>query len=131
MRVRDDRGSSVVDFVLVSTLLVFLLFAVIQVAVLVYARNVVAAAAADGARAGAAYGATPGDGARRAAEVMHDGLPSVAAGVRCEGVAATDASSGLATTTVRCRGRMHAVLLPLRLPLDLDSESTVLRESPP
>ena len=47
VRRRADDGAAVVDFVLISTLLVFLLFAVLQVAVYFYARNVVAASAAD------------------------------------------------------------------------------------
>lgn len=128
---RDDRGSAVVDFVLVSALLVFLLFAVLQVAVLVYVRNVVSAAAADGARRGAEYGSTPADGARRASDVLRQALPGLSADVQCDGAPTTDASSGLATTTVRCQGTLHAVLLPLGLPLRIDASSTVLREAPP
>ena len=44
------RGAAVVEFVMISVLLIFLLFAVLQVAVLFYVRNIVAASAADGAR---------------------------------------------------------------------------------
>ncbi|WP_456600673.1 TadE/TadG family type IV pilus assembly protein, partial [Blastococcus sp. SYSU DS0616] len=40
-----ERGSAVVDFVLVSLLIVALLLAVLQVAVYVHVRNVVAASA--------------------------------------------------------------------------------------
>ena len=51
-RLRDDgeRGSAVVDFVLVSVLIVILLLAVLQVAVYVHVRNVVTASAQEGAR---------------------------------------------------------------------------------
>jgi hypothetical protein len=59
MRLRDERGAAVVDFVLMSVLLVMLLFAVLQVAVYFYARNVVAASAADAARYAAAEGVDP------------------------------------------------------------------------
>ena len=47
---RDDRGSGVVEFVLVVVLLVLLLFAVLQIAVWFYARSIVASATADAAR---------------------------------------------------------------------------------
>ena len=45
-----ERGSAVVDFVLVSILIVTLLLAVLQVAVYVHVRNVVTASAQEGAR---------------------------------------------------------------------------------
>ena len=45
-----ERGSAVVDFVLVSVLIVTLLLAVLQVAVYVHVRNVVTASAQEGAR---------------------------------------------------------------------------------
>ena len=45
-----ERGSAVVDFVLVSVLILALLLAVLQVAVYVHVRNVVAASAQEGAR---------------------------------------------------------------------------------
>ena len=46
----SERGSAVVDFVLVSILIVTLLLAVLQVAVYVHVRNVVTASAQEGAR---------------------------------------------------------------------------------
>ena len=45
-----ERGSAVVDFVMVSLLIVALLLAVLQVAVYVHVRNVVTASAQLGAR---------------------------------------------------------------------------------
>jgi Flp pilus assembly protein TadG len=45
-----DAGAAVVDFVLVGALLTLLFLAVLQVALDFYVRNVLAAAAADGAR---------------------------------------------------------------------------------
>jgi Flp pilus assembly protein TadG len=45
-----DRGSAVVEFVLVSLLIMLLLLAVLQVAVYVHVRNVVTASAQEGAR---------------------------------------------------------------------------------
>ena len=63
-RERDD-GAAVVEFVLVSVLLVLLLFGVLQVGVYFYARNIVAASAADAARYAAAAGVDPDAGAGR------------------------------------------------------------------
>ena len=47
---RDDAGAAVVEFLLVSILLIALLLGVVQVALYLHVRNVVAASAAEGAR---------------------------------------------------------------------------------
>jgi Flp pilus assembly protein TadG len=126
---RGDRGAAVVDFVLVSVLLVLLLFAVLQVAVYFYARNIVAASTADGARFAATAGTPAAAGAVRAHALMSAGLSgSVTRGVRCTGSANRDRASGLPVTTVRCVGQMRAFLLPVRLPLRLDATSSALTE---
>lgn len=67
-RARDDRGSAVVDFVLVMLVLVPLVVAIMQVALVLYVRNTVALAASEGARHAATWGATPQDGLARARE---------------------------------------------------------------
>jgi Flp pilus assembly protein TadG len=131
MRWRDDRGSSVVEFVLVSTLLILLLFGALQVALFVYVDNVVSAAAAEGARTAAALGSGPDDGNRRANEVLRDAVPGVGRRVTCRGSAEVDATSGLPVATVRCTGTLRAVLVPLRLPWRVDVASSVLREGQP
>jgi Flp pilus assembly protein TadG len=70
-----DAGAAVVDFVLVGSLLTLLFLAVLQVAVDVYVRNVLAAAAADGARYAAnADVADPQAGADRANELIRSSL---------------------------------------------------------
>ena len=128
----DDGGAAVVDFVMISVLLVFLLFAVLQVAIYFYARNVAAASAADAARYAAAEGVSPGAGGARAATLVHQGLDEGdAAGIRCTGTPGRDAASGLAVTTVHCQGRIRLLFLPLRLPLTIDVTSSVLRERQP
>ena len=58
----DDQGAAVIEFVMMIVLLVLVLFGVLQVAVYCYARNIVAAAAADGARYAASLGVDPGAG---------------------------------------------------------------------
>ena len=57
-----------------SVLLVFRLFAVLQVAVFFYVRNVVAASAADGARFAAAAGVDYARGGFRASDLVGKGL---------------------------------------------------------
>ena len=117
------------EFVLVSTLLVFLLFGVLQVAVYFYARNVAAASAADAARYAAAEGVAPGAGAGRALRLIHDGLDEPdAAGLRCTSGLDRDAVSGAAVTTVHCSGHIRLLFSPLRMPLTIDVHSSVLRE---
>jgi Flp pilus assembly protein TadG len=126
---RDDAGAAVVDFALISVLLVFLLMGVLQVAVYFYARTVVAAAAADAARYAAAQGVDAAAGAARADHLVAEGLDdNDASAIRCQGVSGSDAASGLPVTTVRCAGEIRLLFLPLGLPLTVDVASTVLEE---
>ena len=131
-RPEDDDGAAVVDFVLISVLLVFLLFAVLQVAIYFYARNVAAAAAADAARYAAAESVDPSAGSARARVLLHDGLDDADANaIRCTSRPGVDAASGLAVTTVHCSGRVRLFFTPLGLPLTIDVTSSVLRERAP
>lgn len=131
-RLRDDAGAAVVDFVLISVLLIFLLLGVLQTAVYFYARNVVAASAADAARYAAAAGLDPAVGGRRAERLVRAGLDDAdASSIRCTGAAGVDAASGLATATVRCVGRLRLLFLPIHLPLTIDVTSAALKERRP
>lgn len=62
-RTRDERGSAVVDFVLVSLVLVPLVLGIMQVALVMFVRNTLASAAHEGARRGATIDGGPGDAA--------------------------------------------------------------------
>lgn len=117
---------------LISVLLVLLLFAVLQMALFVHARNIVSAAAADGARYAANAGVDPSGGETRARQVLRDGLPDATAGaIVCRAADAVDAVSGLDVARVRCRGRVSMLLLPFDIPLDIDISSTVVKEHAP
>lgn len=72
---RGDAGAAVVDFVLVGSLLTLVFLAVLQVALDFYVRNVLEAAAADGARyaANADVGSAQA-GADRANELIRSSL---------------------------------------------------------
>jgi Flp pilus assembly protein TadG len=131
-RPRDDAGAAVVDFVFMSVLLVLLLLGVLQTAVYFYARNVVAASAADAARYAAAAGVDPAAGGRRAEDLIRSSLGGDrAASIQCTGAASVDRTSGLPTTTVRCAGRLRLFFLPLHLPLTIDVASSALKEQQP
>jgi Flp pilus assembly protein TadG len=128
----SDHGAAVVDFVMMSVLLVFLLFAVLQVALYCYARNIVAASAADAARYAANAGVDSAAGGPRAAELIRDGLGSgQAARIPCQSSTTRDPVSGLAVATVHCRGPLKLIFLPLNVPLWIDVTSSSLKESAP
>ena len=76
-RVRSisDDGSAVVEFVLVSILVVVLILAVVQFAVALYIRNTLISAAGEGARFAAAADRTPTDGAVHTRELIESSLP--------------------------------------------------------
>jgi Flp pilus assembly protein TadG len=69
-----ERGSAVVDFVLVMVVLVPLVLGIAQVGLVLHVRNTLTAAASDGARAAAPLGASPADGAERARQLIRGAL---------------------------------------------------------
>lgn len=75
-RHRTEGGSAVVDFVLVTVLLVPLVLAIMQIALVMYVRNTVALAASEGARHAAAWESTPEDGLTRARDQWADAMAS-------------------------------------------------------
>ena len=128
----DEDGAAVVDFVLLSVLLILLLLAVLQVAIYFYARNIVAASAADAARFAAAEHIDPAAGGPRAERLVHAGLDERdASAIHCTGEPGRDAASGLTVTRVRCRGHLHLLFSGLPVPLTIDVTSAVLREGRP
>ena len=67
----NESGSAVVDFVLVGALVIVVFVALLQVALGVYARNVLTDAAGDGARRAALVGGTEAE-ARRRVQTLSD-----------------------------------------------------------
>lgn len=114
-----------------AVLLIFLLFAVLQIAALFYVRSIVAASAADGARYAANANVEPGAGADRATALIREGLNDRIAGdVPCTGSVSTDPDSGLRLTSVRCTGSIHSLLLPVAALIGIDIQSRSLEEGP-
>ncbi|WP_243056867.1 TadE family protein [Nocardioides sp. SR21] len=64
-RPRGERGSAVVDFVLVLVVLVPIFLGILQVALVLLVRNTLASAASEGARYAATLDRGPGDGEAR------------------------------------------------------------------
>lgn len=127
-----EHGAAIAEFVLVSVLLIFLLFAVLQVAVYFYVRNIVAASAADGARYAAGSGVDYAAGGVRASALVGKGLTSgVAQDIPCTGGAAADAATGLPLAVVRCAGRIRSIFLPIGAFVSIDVRSGALKEGHP
>lgn len=84
---RDERGSAVVDFVLVSMLVVPLFLGLIQLGLFLYVRNTLTAAASDGARLAATADRSPTDGIARTEEMIEGTLsPGLVESVQAESV---------------------------------------------
>jgi hypothetical protein len=72
-----DAGAAIVEYVLVSTLLLFVTFGVIQIALVLHARNVLVADAAEGARAASVRDAQLSDGETVCSELVRHSLSVV------------------------------------------------------
>ena len=71
---RDERGSALAEFALVSVLLVPMFMAVLQLAFVWHVRTTLTSAASQGARYAAAYDRGLTDGRRRAEDVIRHAL---------------------------------------------------------
>ena len=132
MAEREDRerGSAVVDFVLVSVLVVVLLLAVLQVAVYVHVRNVVTASAQEGARYAANADVPAAVGADRTLEVVAAATGAqTASGLTCTSAQETDAT-GLTLVVVRCTGTVPTLLAALGGLLPLQVTGRAVEEGP-
>jgi Flp pilus assembly protein TadG len=123
-----ERGSAVVDFVMVSILIVTLLLAVLQVAVYVHVRNVVTASAQEGARYAANADVASSAGAARTVEVVARATSDqTAQGLACTSAEEVD-RSGLTLVVVRCSGSVPALLASLGNLLPLEVTGRAVKE---
>jgi len=124
-----ERGSAVVDFVMVATLIVALLLAVLQVAVYVHVRNVVTASAQAGARYAANADVDSAAGAGRTVEVVARATSvRTAQGLACTSAEEVDAS-GLTLVVVRCSGAVPSLLAVLGDLLLLEVTGRAVKEA--
>ena len=128
--VERERGSAVVDFVLVGVLVVALLLAVLQVAVYVHVRNVVVASAQEGARYAANADVPAAAGAGRTLEVVGNATSArTAAGLSCTSAQEVD-DSGLVLVVVRCTGAVPSLFAALGDLLPLEATGRAVEEGP-
>ncbi len=73
---RDQRGSAVVDFVLVLVVLMPLVLGIVHVALVLHVRNTLTSAATEGARYAATVDRGPADGVTRTREEIKAALAS-------------------------------------------------------
>jgi TadE-like protein len=126
----SERGSAVVDFVLVGVLVVALLLAVLQVAVYAHLRNVVVASAQEGARYAANADVPAEVGADRTLEVVGRATSAqTAAGLRCTSQQEVD-DSGLVLLVVRCTGAVPSLFAALGDLLPLKATGRAVEEGP-
>ena len=127
MRSAPDQGNSTVEFTLVSVLLLFLFLLVLQVGLLLHTRNVLVAAAQEGARYGANADRGPRDAERRALDVVADALsPAVAARMDRPRAGLVEVD-GAVVMEVTLAGPMPLVFLPAG-PLRLTVRGHALEE---
>ena len=124
---RTEHGAAVVDFVLVSLVLVPLVLGLVQVALVLHVRNTLTAAATEGARYAATVDRQPQDGVTRTRAQIAGALADRFAGE----VAASDVSiGGVAAVEVR----VHATVPPLGLwgpGISLEVAGHAVRETVP
>ncbi|MDK3258104.1 TadE family protein [Blastococcus capsensis] len=124
-----ERGSAVVDFVLVSMLIVTLLLAVLQVAVYVHVRNVVTASAQEGARYAANADVASSAGAGRTVEIVARATSvQTAEGLACTSAEEAD-PSGATLVVVRCSGSVPSLLAVLGNLLPLEATGRAMKEA--
>jgi Flp pilus assembly protein TadG len=124
-RSRAEDGAAVVDFVLVSLVLVPLVLGLIQVALVLHVRNTLTAAATEGARYAATVDRRPEDGVLRTRQQISRAIADRFAG---EITAADVAVDGVPAVEVR----VHARVPPLGLwgpGVDLEVSGHAVRES--
>ena len=125
-----DRGAAVVEFTLVSVLLVFLFLLVMQIGLVLHARNVLVSAAQDGARFAANADRTPQDGVARTTASISQTLGAELASRMVVTSLPPSATDGLPVVGIQVRGPLPFVFAPVG-PLSITVEGHALEEGVP
>ena len=116
------------EFVLIVVPLLFLLLAVLQVAVYLHLRNVVVASAAEGARYAANADRAASDGGPFAEQVLSHGVSvRTAAAIHCTATE-QDGVAGTILVAVRCRGTVPTLLSAVGRLLPVDATARAVKE---
>ena len=127
-RLGRQRGSAPIETVFAVGILLFLALGTVQVAFALYARNVMAASAHEGARAAIELGRSPADAIAVARRTVVRSAGGLVEGLR---VGVTIQSTGTdSVVRVRIRGWLKA-LGPVPLPLPVDAVATSTRNTAP
>jgi Flp pilus assembly protein TadG len=109
---RDEEGAAVVEFVLVGAVLLFVAFGVIQVGLVLHARNVLAADAAEGARHAAALFVPVATGAPVAEELARRSVAGAGRDLKCT-ARQTSGAGGVPIAEVTCVADLHLSFVPM------------------
>jgi Flp pilus assembly protein TadG len=122
-----ERGSSTVEFTLVSVLVLFLFLLVMQLGFVLHTRNVLVAAAQEGARYGANADRGTADAEARTLEVVSDAMSSRIAARLDRPRADVVTVDGAAVMQVTLSGPLPLVFLPAG-PLRITVQGHALEE---
>jgi Flp pilus assembly protein TadG len=125
-----DAGAAVVEFTLVSVLLVFLFLLIMQIGLVLHARNVLVSAAQDGARFAANADRSAQDGVARTTESISETLGAELAGRMVVTPLPASAADGLPVVGIRVSGPLPFVFAPAG-PLRITVEGHALEEGVP
>jgi Flp pilus assembly protein TadG len=114
--------------VLVGALLLLLVIGVVQLALVLHTRNVLAADAAEGARHGANLGRTEASGGAYANALLLRSAPGAARSITCAGRQETGAG-GVPQVAVTCAGTLRLVLVPLGPELRMSITGRAVKET--
>jgi Flp pilus assembly protein TadG len=123
----DERGSAPVETVFAIVMLVVVTLGALQVAFALYARNVLASAAHEGARAAVERGAVPGDAEDLVTSVVQRSAGGMVDDLRVDVSAAADGTRSVVTVHVR---GTTAPLGPVPVTVPLDATATSVVETP-
>jgi Flp pilus assembly protein TadG len=119
---RDESGSAIVEFLLVSVLLMALTAGVLQLALALHVRNTLADAATEGARQASLVGQTDQDGVRRTRDLIQ---VAVGVGQEADVVASREVWQGAPTVTVTVTGTNDAPTISALVRSGVEGSGTV------
>ena len=125
---RGDEGNSVVEFTLVSALLVFLFLGVLQVGLTLHTRNVLVSAAQEGARYAANADRTPEEGVERTRAAIAEALGTGARDRMQVSALPVGIEGGVPVVGMEVSGPLPVVFLPVG-PLRLTVQGHALEEA--
>jgi len=128
---RDDRGAAVVEFTLVSILLVSLFLMIMQVGLVLHTRNVMVSAAQEGARFAANADRSAADGIARTQDALRESLGSdIVARTAVTQAPRTTTASGAPVVGIRVEGPLPFLFAAVG-PLEITVEGHALDEGRP